>query len=275
MGNRPDDLRAGVESLLSQRGVEVDVVVVMNGCPAVSAPAGARAVIRPENIGATAGRNAGVQHATGELLLFLDDDARLPDPTALARIGSIFADPSIAVVQPRVVDPQGRPSARRHVPRLRVGDPRQSSDVTTFWEGAVAIRRSAFEQVGGFSESLWYGHEGADFAWRVMDAGFRVRYAGDVVANHPALAAPPHSHYHYLTSRNRVWLARRYLSWPLAVIHIAVWLLISALRWRDAAAARATLKGYADGLRLSPGFRRPLRWATVWRMTRLGRPPIV
>jgi len=275
MCNRPDDLRRGVESLLSQQGVYVDVVVVGNGCEPAGVPPDVDTVALPENVGATAGRNAGVRHVAGELLVFLDDDARFPDQQALARIGEVFDDPSIAVVQPRVIDPGGQPAARRHVPRLRVGDLRRSSDVTTFWEGAVVIRRSAFVAVGGFSERFWYGHEGVDFAWRVLDAGLRVRYVGDVVANHPAPATPPHGYYHYLTSRNRVWLARRYLPWPLAVVYVALWLAISTIRLRNGAAAAGTFRGYRDGVRLPAGQRRPLQWRTVWRMTRMGRPPFI
>jgi hypothetical protein len=31
--------------------------------------------------------------------------------------------------------------------------------------------------------------------------------------------------------------------------------------------------GFAEGLRKSAGERRAMRWRTVWRLTRLGRPP--
>lgn len=275
MCNRPEDLGRGVASLLAQRDVDVDVVVVGNGCTPAGVPDGVPTVALPENIGATAGRNAGVEHVSGELLLFLDDDAKFPDDDSLAHLARVFSDPSIAVVQPRVVDPHGEPAARRHVPRLVVGDVRRSSDVTTFWEGAVVIRRSAFTEVGGFSDTFWYAHEGADLAWRLMDAGYRVRYEGGVVANHPAPATPPHSYYHYLASRNRVWLARRYLPWPLAILHVGVWFAISTLRLRKMATAAGTFRGYRDGVRLPAGPRKPLRWRTIWRMTRMGRPPII
>jgi GT2 family glycosyltransferase len=275
MGRRPSELSAAVDSLLAQRHVHLDVVVIGNGCRPAGLPDPARVIELPENIGAAAGRNAGVPHVEGELLLFLDDDARLPHPDTLRAMADVFSsDPTIGVVQPRVVDPAGRRPARRHVPRLRAGDPTRSSDATTFWEGAVGVRRSLFEQLGGFAEDLWYAHEGIDLGWRAIDAGSRIRYAGDVVAIHPAPSAPPHGEYHFYAARNRVRLARRHLPWPVAVVHLAVWFVLTALRWRSPTAVRQALRGYRAGWR-GAADRRPLRWRTIWRMTRTGRPPVI
>jgi GT2 family glycosyltransferase len=273
MGDRPVELRRAVDSLLGQRGVALDVVVVGNGCEPADLPEAVRAVTLPVNVGADAGRNAGMPHVAGDLLFFLDDDAWLPEQDTLARLASRFADPSLGIVQPRVVDPSGRPTARRQVPRLSAKHPERSSDVTSFWEGACAVRRSLFEEIGGFDERLWYTHEGLDLAWRAIDAGYRVHYAGDLVAHHPAPAAPPRRE--YLASRNRVWIARRLLPWPIAIVHCTVWFAASLARTRDLAAARDVLRGYRDGIREDPGPRRPVRWRTIWRMTRLGRPPLV
>ncbi|MGY4966456.1 glycosyltransferase family 2 protein, partial [Streptomyces sp. 900105245] len=33
--------------------------------------------------------------------------------------------------------------------------------------------------------------------------------------------------------------------------------------------------GFVEGLREPAGERRPMRWRTVWRLTRLGRPPVI
>lgn len=275
-GGRPEELRLGLESLLRQRDVDVDVAVVGNGWEPTGLPSGVRAVALPENVGATAGRNAGVPHVGGELLLFLDDDARLADHDALARIGRHFAaHPRLGLLQPRVEDPSGAPAPRHWVPRLRVGDRARSSEVTSVWEGAVAIRRQAFEQVGGWPEELFYLHEGIDIAWRAIDAGWTAWYAGDVLAHHPALPAARHGGFHRISTRNRVWLARRHLPVVLAVAYVAVWFLHTALRLRSLPDARAVMRGYAEGLTKPCGARRRLRWRTVWRMTLAGRPPLI
>lgn len=59
-GRRPAELRAAVDSLLAQRGVTVDVVVVGNGWEPAGLPARVKALALAEDRGIPAGRNAGV-----------------------------------------------------------------------------------------------------------------------------------------------------------------------------------------------------------------------
>ncbi len=192
------------------------------------------------------------------------------------RVAAMFAAaPDLGAVQPRVLDPDGRPAPRRWTPRLRVGDPARSSDVTALWEGAVAIRRPLFEQVGGWPDGFFYAHEGIDLAWAVWDAGARVRYAGDLVALHPAIAPTRHEQFYRLSARNRVFLARRRLPVPLAVAYLLVWAALTAARTRGGRALAESWRGAVEGLRADAGPRRPMSWRTVWRMTRAGRPPLI
>lgn len=275
-GRRPSDLDRAVSSLLMQRDVTVDVVVVGNGWEPVGLPDGVRGLGLPENVGIPAGRNAGVPYVHGELLFFLDDDASLPTPDTLRTVAQRFADdPGLGLIQPRVADPDGLPSPRRWTPRLRVGDPERSSDVAAVWEGGVALRRSVYDSTTGWPGEFFYAHEGIELAWKVWDAGYRVRYDGDIVVNHPVIAPTRHSVFHRFSARNRVWLARRNLPFPIGIIYVSVWFLISALRLRNKRDAVEMLHGYWDGVRLPSGGRRRVSWRTVWRMTKAGRPPVV
>jgi len=276
MGRRPDDLRLALDSLLAQHGIETDIVVVGNTWEPSGLPEGVHGVGSAENLGIPAGRNLGVPAVEGELLFFLDDDASLAAPDALARVAARFdAEPDLGLLQLRVAPRDGGACARDWVPRLRVGDRSRSSDVTAVWEGAVAMRRSVFEAVGGWPADFRFVHEGIDLGWRVMDAGHRVAYAGDVVALHPSPTGTPHGYSFYYGARNRVWLARRHLPLPLAVVYVANFALRSLPRLRSRANAREALRGYRDGLRGPGGARKPLKPGTLWRMTRAGRPPIM
>jgi GT2 family glycosyltransferase len=230
-----------------------------------------RTVALAEDRGIPAGRNAGVGHVNGELLFFLDDDARLASPDALARVATRFEDPGLGMLQLRVRSSDGGPAPRDWVPRLRVGDPARSSELTAVWEGAVAIRRTVLEQAGGWPEVFRFAHEGIDLAWRVMDTGRRVEYAGDVEVLHPSYRTAPHGYSAYYGARNRVFLARRNLPLPLGILYVAGF----ALRTLPLRPGRAALRGYRDGLRQPCGPRRRLRVNTLWRMTRAGRPPIL
>jgi GT2 family glycosyltransferase len=278
MGRRPAELGAAVGSLLSQRGVEVDVVVVGNGWEPTGLPEGVKTLALEENLGIPAGRNAGVPAVAGELLFFLDDDARLEDPGTLAELGARFAaDQRLGLVQLRVRASDGSPGPRDWVPRLRVGDPARSSDVCAVWEGAVAIRRDVFERAGGWPAPFRFAHEGVDLAWRVMDAGFRVAYAGDLAALHPPYVPAAHDYSAFYGARNRVWIARRYLPAALAVPYVLSFALRTApLLWRSPARAAAALRGYREGLRgAGAGPRQRLKMSTIVRMARAGRPPVI
>ena len=188
-GKRPDDLRAAIDSVLSQQGVDVDVVCVGNGWAPVDLPEGVATLALPENLGIPAGRNAGVPHVSGDLLLFVDDDARLVDTDFLARASELFAgDRRLGVVQPRVESP-GEKAPTRWIPRMRKGDPRRSSPAFSLWEGVLVVRRAAFDAAGGWGDEYFYAHEGIELAWRVWDAGYEVWYRGDLRCAHPAIDA--------------------------------------------------------------------------------------
>ena len=277
-GRRPEQLRAALDSLLRQQGVELDVVVVGNGWEPEGLADGVRGLGLAEDRGIPAGRNAGASEARGELMFFLDDDASLAGPDALARVADRFeADPSLGLLQLRVDPLDGGRPARDWLPRLRVGDRTQSSELTAVWEGAVAIRRALFDAVGGWPAEFRYVHEGIDLAWRAMGAGSRVEYAGDIAVLHPEPRPVParHAYSLYYGQRNRVWLARRHLPFPLAVLYTSVFAVRGALRVRSLEDARAVLRGLRDGLREPCGARRPLSARTLWRMTRAGRPPVI
>lgn len=82
MGNRPDDLKALLDSVARQEGDPVEVVVVGQGVEVTGLPEGVRSVSLPENLGIPGGRNVGIE-AFGpggsdvDALLFLDDDGLL------------------------------------------------------------------------------------------------------------------------------------------------------------------------------------------------------
>ena len=276
MGKRPADLQRAIDGVLAQRDVSVDVVVVGNGWNPVGMPSGVQTLGLPENVGIPAGRNAGVPCVRGDLLFFLDDDASLADPYFLASVkGRFDSDPRLGLVQPRVEDPTGAQPPGRWVPRLFVGDRTRSSYATTLWEGATAIRRSAFDAAGGWPDEFFYGHEGIDLVWRVWDAGFTCWYAADLVVHHPVIDPLRHQEFYRMNARNRVWLARRNLPAVLEPVYVSSWVVLTLARVRDKDARGAWFAGLREGIREDPVDRRTMSWRTVWRMAKAGRPPVV
>jgi len=250
---------------------------VGNGWQPTGLPEGVRALGLPENVGIPAGRNRGAEQVSGEFVFFLDDDASLPGETFLAdAVAVLRSRPDVGLLQPRVVDPTGVASPRRWVPRLRKGDPASSGPVFSVWEGATLLPRDVFDACGGWGEPYFYAHEGIELAWRVWGQGRTTWYAGDLVTHHPAIDPARHREYYRLNARNRVWLAKRNLPWPVVPLYVASWTGVQVLRWwRRPDLLRTWLAGQSEGWRTRPGGRRSVGWRGVLRMTRAGRPPVV
>ncbi|MDI5968685.1 glycosyltransferase [Streptomyces sp. SL13] len=281
MGNRPVELLALLDSVARQKGDPVEVVVVGNGAPLPSLPPGVRTVELPENVGIPAGRNVGIEAfgANGtevDALLFLDDDGLLPREDTAELVREAFAaDRELGIISFRIADPETGATQRRHVPRLRAADPMRSSRVTTFLGGANAARTAVFAQVGGLPDVFFYAHEETDLAWRALNAGWMIDYRADMVLEHPKTAPSRHAVYHRMVARNRVWLARRNLPALLVPLYLGTWILLTLARRPSGPALRAWLGGFREGWSTPCGPRRPMKWRTVWRLTRLGRPPVI
>jgi GT2 family glycosyltransferase len=276
MGDRPEELARAIASARAQRGTGVEIVVVGNGADVPDASAELITLRLPENIGIPAGRNAGVAACHGDVVLFLDDDGWYPDPGLAEHVAGRFAaDPMLAVLAFSVTGPDGGFGGRWHVPRLRVGDPGRSAAATTFSGGACAIRRSAYLEVGGQPGQFFFMHEEIDQAWRLLDRGYRIEYDAGAVMCHPPVANSRHAGFYRIEARNRVLLARRNLPWPLAAVFLLNWLGLTIVRSRSWPALREWLAGCAAGWRMDAGQRHPLSARTIWRMTRLGRPPVI
>ncbi|MFE9664039.1 glycosyltransferase [Streptomyces sp. NPDC005955] len=281
MGNRPDELRALLRSVAEQDGDPIEVVVVGNGAPVPEVPDGVRTVELPENLGIPGGRNIGIE-AFGpsggdvDVLLFLDDDGLLPRSDTAELCRRAFAeDPRLGIVSFRIADPDTGVTQRRHVPRLRASDPMRSSRVTTFLGGASAVRTRVLAEVGPLPGEFFYAHEETDLAWRALDGGWLIDYRSDMVLHHPTTAPSRHAVYHRMVARNRVWLARRNLPAPLVPLYLGVWLSLTLARRPSGPALKAWFGGFREGWGGPCGPRRPMKWRTVWRLTRLGRPPVI
>ena len=276
MGKRPQELQRALTSLKSQQGVTLDVVIVGNGWnPAEQFPT-EKTLHLPENLGIPAGRNAGVANVSGEYLFFLDDDAYLDDSHVLSSlIEKLNANHEWGLIQPRVVPEGAGEIPSRWVPRFRVGDPLKSSPATTLWEGAVILRRQLFDEIGGWPENFFYAHEGIELVWQVYNHGFIGWYAADVTVRHPVINPTRHLDFYRLNARNRVWLAKRNLPFPISFIYVSVWTIISIIRMRKLSSLVAWLDGFLNGIFVSAGKKQKLSWRALLALGRAGRFPII
>jgi GT2 family glycosyltransferase len=130
------------------------------------------------NAGPAAARNYGARHARGGILFFVDADV-LVMPEAVRHVAEVFeAHPDLAAVfgsydaRPRAA---GVVSLYRNLLHHFVhqhGKP----EASTFWAGCGAIRRSVFQEVGGFDEQRYpYSSiEDIELGYRLRRAGHRI-----------------------------------------------------------------------------------------------------
>jgi glycosyltransferase involved in cell wall biosynthesis len=159
--NRAWCLAEALDSVLAQDVAGVELIVVDDGStddtPQLLAGYGERIrVLRQENRGVSAARNAGIAAARGGLVAFLDsDDLWLPGKLR-AQVDFFAAHPEALVCQTEelwVKDGRRVNPGRRH--RKRGGmifEP--SLELCLVSPSAVMMRRELFERVGHFDEAL-------------------------------------------------------------------------------------------------------------------------
>lgn len=273
-GDRPHEVDRLIESVRSQRGVRAEIIVVANGVKADVVgiePDVADVLELPDNVGIPEGRNVGARRSDHPFVVFLDDDGWLTGDDTLARALSPFQDdPGVAVVSMRIADEHGR-TARRHVPRLGGRSFARAGEVTAFLGGAAVMRAAALWDVGGYDGRFFYAMEETDLSWRLVERGWRLWYEPTAVFGHPATIPSRHADHESRTARNRVWAAWKSLPMPLIPCYLGIWATAMCVRGRTLA---PVVHGLRSGWRTRPP-RHAISWRTVWRLTRLGRPPIV
>jgi N-acetylglucosaminyl-diphospho-decaprenol L-rhamnosyltransferase len=241
-------------ALLAQLPERPAVVVVDNG-----STDGTSAMVRRDhpdmtlltpgrNLGAV-GRNLGVQAAPTPYVVFCDDDTWY-DPGALSRAADLLDEhPSLAVVTGHIlVEPGSRDDPicdelrRSPLPRP-TGLP--GHPLLSFLAGVSIVRRSAYEQAGGFSERLWLGGEEELLASDIARAGWHMAYAPDVVAHHQASKARDAHLRRRHGIRNTLWFTWLRRPWPSA-LRRTVRLLRTLPR------DRVTVAGVLDAVRGAP-----------------------
>ncbi|MET8840469.1 glycosyltransferase [Streptomyces rubiginosohelvolus] len=288
MGDRPQAVEALLASVAMQDVRPTRLVIIGNGTalPDYSATpgledldGGVTTIELPENLGCPGGRNEGLRRLAEigdvDVVIELDDDGLLVDKDVFRRVRDHFAaDDRLGIVGFRIADETGE-TQRRHVPRLRAGDPMRGGPVTAFLGGGHAFSMKMLAETGLWPAEFFFTHEETDLAWRALDAGWKVEYDPELLLQHPKTSPARHAVYYRMTARNRVWLARRNLPLPLVPAYLGTWTLLTLARTRDPKGLRAWAGGFVEGVRTPCGERRPMRWSTVWQMSRLGRPPVI
>lgn len=135
-------------------------------------------VIVRRDEGAARARNEGVKRATADKLVFLDDDSMPRD--GFLNVVNRALDDHPAVVG-KVLQPDDAPITHLRLPWYDQGDePKRTQHVPGC---NMAIRRRLFEDIGGFNETFYHGHEEYELGKRLTEAS-NVQYIPEMVVEH-------------------------------------------------------------------------------------------
>ncbi|MES2304442.1 MAG: glycosyltransferase family 2 protein [Gemmatimonadota bacterium] len=187
----PDTLGALLASTLPRS--EWELIVVDDASPdSTSAVAASLAdhviTLAGKPLGPGGARNAALATARGAWLIFIDSDVRV-HPDTLQRIADAVArDPGLVALfgsYDRQPDARGVLSEYRNLLHRYV-HLRGAGEAETFWAGCGAVRRDAFEAIGGFDTVRFPRPqiEDIELGYRLRDRGGRILLDPDIQGTH-------------------------------------------------------------------------------------------
>ena len=179
--NNSKDLVECVSALrTATRLLQSEIIVVNDGSTdetkSIADGLGVTVIDLSQNLGGAAARNYGAKHARGEVLFFVDSDV-VVKPETIHIVTNFFDRQSeyAAIFGSYDTDPRAEGLVSQYRNLLHhYFHQRGKSEASTFWTGCGAIRRSAFEGVGGFNEDFATNLEDVELGYRLKRAGYRI-----------------------------------------------------------------------------------------------------
>lgn len=190
--NGGEELRRCLQGLARSSRPADEIIVVddgsTDGSAGLAADAGARVIATSHGPrGPAFARNRGVEAARGDVVVFIDADVVVHADT-LARMEKVLAENADvrALFGSYDDDPPVRAAASLYKNLLhhhvhQHGQP----EASTFWAGCAAMRKSAFQALGGFDETYRRPSiEDIELGVRLRRAGQRIRLCAEIQATH-------------------------------------------------------------------------------------------
>ena len=240
--NRPQETIEVVQNLLEIDNVDgytKEIIVINNGSPKSyqifddylyklneSDRALVNYIDHPENTGVSGGRNLGIQNASGENLIFIDDDAEFEGMNVLPLILQKFKDYEKDNV--KLIGFLGKNyfDGELDAPVKNKSKLQEKEFLNNlFWGFGHVIKKEVFDKVGLYTNEFFYGMEEYDLCYKAMDEGFRILYTSEIVVLHkvsPEGREPNKTKYRRMLE-NKFLVAYKYLPMYYVMTHFIMW----------------------------------------------------
>jgi len=198
--NRPADMLAlamNIEKLSLQKELLEEVIIVNNNSTKTydevisfiqehpSTPF--KFIESKENLGVSRGRNFAIEQSRAPILVLIDDDAEFQDTDVLQRIDdAVIENPKAGILAMKILYFQNKQFQMNAFPHKSFEKRKhlQSFDTYYFAGCGNIIVKEAFDKAGSFPTDFFYGMEEYDLSYRVLDAGYIIKYIANIVLLH-------------------------------------------------------------------------------------------
>jgi len=241
--NRKEILKKCLESIKLQKYDDYEIIVLDNasndgtGDMVQRLFPDVRYFNSRKNLGVPGGRNYGLRRATGEICVFIDDDAIFADDKALGKIDDYFeADYRLGCLAFRIVQPNSSIDEYKGIPRADKKIINADYECSYFCGAGFACRRNLFAEVGEFWDELFFTGEELDFSYRLLDKGYKiVRSSAITVIHYEMPQGRVSGKWIYYGVRSRCWVAARNLPLTNVISYTFLWwfyYFVTSVRYR-------------------------------------------
>jgi len=198
--NRPADMLAlamNIEKLSSQKELLEEVIIVNNNSTESYDEVKSfiqkhpntpfKYIASKENLGVSKGRNFAIEQSKAPILVLIDDDAEFQDTDVLQRINdAVIENPKAGILAMKILYFQNRQFQINCFPHKSFEKRKDLESFDTYYFAGCGniIQKEAFIKAGAFPTDFFYGMEEYDLSYRVIDAGYIIKYIANIVLLH-------------------------------------------------------------------------------------------
>lgn len=175
-----------------------------------------------ENIGFPAAVNQGLKGSTGDFILILNPDTRLPKDFFINALDFASLHPDMGIMGPKFIDPNGTPQGSVFdEPKIGKNrgkySPRSIAVVDAVSGACLFFHRSTLNKVGHLTEKVFMYYEDLDYCRRIRQAGLKVYYNPNITIVHEHGQSSKQSS----QAQKYLWQSSLWYNGPLK--HYAMW----------------------------------------------------